>query len=430
MGEVREGYKMTELGEIPREWGIYSVKEISNKIGDGNYSSKYPKASEFVDKGIPFLRANNLKNSKIINSDMRYISETLHEELRKGHLKTNDIIISVRGQLGQIGYVTDFFNNTNINAQLAFIRTNENASSKYIFYYFQSNRFIEQISKSTTGTALLQLPINRLEKIKVVLPNIIEQQKIASILSTLDEQIDETEQLIVKTKELKKGLMQQLLTKGIGHTEFKQTELGEIPSSWQVKKIGDCIDVLGGYAFKSKDAQEFGSRWLKIANVGIGKIRWDDASYLPEDYLEEFHDYQIEYGDIVMAMTRPVLNGKLKIAVYKNEEPSLLNQRVCKFDMLNGVVDKSYFYQLATSIEFSQNIDYLIAGTDPPNVSSQQIKSIIIRVPSIEEQQKIAQILSTVDEQIEVYEQEKAKYEELKKGLMQQLLTGQIRVKI
>lgn len=234
MGEVREGYKMTELGEIPREWGIYSVKEISNKIGDGNYSSKYPKASEFVDKGIPFLRANNLKNSKIINSDMRYISETLHEELRKGHLKTNDIIISVRGQLGQIGYVTEFFNNTNINAQLAFIRTNENASSKYIFYYFQSNRFIEQISKSTTGTALLQLPINRLEKIKVVLPNIIEQQKIASILSTLDEQIDETEQLIVKTKELKKGLMQQLLTKGIGHTEFKQTELGEIPSEWQM----------------------------------------------------------------------------------------------------------------------------------------------------------------------------------------------------
>ena len=426
MSEVREGYKMTELGEIPVEWDTLTLGDISKRITTKNkglisenvltISAQHGLISqtEFFNKRVA---SSNLEGYYLLeNDDFAY-----NKSYSKGY------------PMGAIKPLIRYDNGVVSTLYICF-RLSSGLNTSYFKDYFDSDLWHKEVAEIAQEGArnhgLLNVAVNEFFGIKIIVPTVEEQQKIASILSTVDEQIDETEQLIVKTKELKKGLMQQLLTKGIGHTEFKQTELGEIPVDWEVKKIGEYLDVLGGYAFKSKDATEFGSRWLKIANVGIGKIKWDDASYLPEEYLDKFSEYQIKYGDIVMAMTRPILNGEIKIAVYQDKEISLLNQRVCKFEILNGTIDKSYFYQLGTTSEFAQNIEYLIAGTDPPNVSSQQIKSVLIRVPSIEEQQNIASILSIVDEQIEVYEQEKAKYEELKKGLMQQLLTGQIRVKI
>jgi type I restriction enzyme S subunit len=404
-------------------WKSVQIKDIA----EINPDSISPKTSK--NTLINYIDLESVKNGKILAIKEMQFRDAPSRAKRV--VKKGDVLFStVRPYLKNFTIIENEQENLIASTGFAILRAKENSDAGFIYQTLYSDIFMNQIIIEMKGSNYPAVNASDVEKVEILLPTIEEQQKIASILTTVDKHIDETEQLIVKTQELKKGLMQQLLTKGIGHTEFKQTELGEIPFNWKVKKLGECLDVLGGYAFKSKDAKEAGIPWLKIANVGLGKIKWDDTSFLPIDYLEKYSEYQIRYGDIVMAMTRPILNGKVKIAVYQDEQASLLNQRVCKFEILNGIIEKSYFYQVANMREFIQNIEYLIAGTDPPNVSAQQIKNVLIRLPDLEEQQKIAQILSTVDEQIEIYEQEKAKYEELKKGLMQQLLTGQIRVKI
>lgn len=276
----------------------------------------------------------------------------------------------------------------------------------------------------------MRIGLTALKNLNIAVPQFKEQQKIADILSTVDEQLEQTYQLIEKTKELKKGLMQQLLTKGIGHTEFKQTEVGEIPIEWSCVQLKEILEVQGGYAFKSKDSVPSGVKWLKIANVGMGKISWADHSYLPNNYLNEFNDYRLNNNDIVMAMTRPVLRNQTKVSKITNSDtPSLLNQRVCRY-IFSEMILSDYFYQFARTEKFANSIQDQILGTDPPNISANQIKSILISLPPIDEQQKIADILSSVDAQIEEYTTKKAKLEQLKKALMQQLLTGKIRVNV
>ncbi len=204
---------------------------------------------------------------------------------------------------------------------------------------------------------------------------------------------------------------------------YKDTEIGVIPVEWEVVKVGKHTKLMGGYAFKSKDAKEFGTRWLKIANVGIKKIKWEQVSHLEDTYQEEYKKFLLKKNDIVLAMTRPILSMKLKIAKITNDDiPALLNQRVGKF-IFDDKVNDEFLYQLFQHIDFVKLLMLKIMGTDPPNVSSEQLESIKIPLPPLKEQEKIADILSTADEKIDAIEGQIQKAETLKKGLLQKLLS-------
>src|SRR5699024_990192 len=109
-----------------------------------------------------------------------------------------------------------------------------------------------------TGSNYPAVKVNNLKHYTFSLPPLMEQQKIAAILSSVDEAIEKTEQIIEQTERVKKGLMQELLTKGIGHTEFQDSTIGKIPKEWSIKSLSEVLKVQGGYALKSKDAVDKG----------------------------------------------------------------------------------------------------------------------------------------------------------------------------
>ena len=140
------------------------IKELPIMVSDGNYSAKYPKSSEFVESGIPFIRANNIKDNKVIWNDIIYISKEKHSTLLKGHLKKNDVLFTVRGILGHVGIVGEDFENANINAQIALLRADDKyINPKYLMYSLNTNDVKSQIERNQTGTTLKQLPISRLK---------------------------------------------------------------------------------------------------------------------------------------------------------------------------------------------------------------------------------------------------------------------------
>ena len=207
---------------------------------------------------------------------------------------------------------------------------------------------------------------------------------------------------------------------------YKQTEVGLIPEDREVKKLGNEINILGGNAFSSNDISEEGIKWLKIANVGINKIKEDVLEFLPFEFKEIHKDFLLKSGDYVMALTRPLLGGKLKISKILNNDEWLLNQRVAKLDSKVGTIE--YYINYFKQPYFCYQLEVLMAGTDPPNLSLTEFKNIKIPVPPLPEQKKIADCLSTWDCAIEKQSQLINALTQRKKALMQQLLTGKKRL--
>jgi type I restriction enzyme S subunit len=196
---------------------------------------------------------------------------------------------------------------------------------------------------------------------------------------------------------------------------------------WKEKTLSEEIQIFNGYAFPSTQSQVVGCRWIKIADVGINKINNSNMSYLPESFSSKYKKFLLKEGDVVVALTRPILSGKLKIAkIDRGSNNSLLNQRVGK---LISSGDLGYAYQLFQRRSLIGRIENNIAGTDPPNLAPTDLSTFKIPFPSLPEQQKIATFLTAVDRRIELLEQKKEKLEAYKKGVMQQLFSRQIRFK-
>jgi type I restriction enzyme S subunit len=201
-----------------------------------------------------------------------------------------------------------------------------------------------------------------------------------------------------------------------------------VPEGWRFDFPAEIVSLFSGFAFKSTDLTESGARWLKIANVGIGEIKWDDSSYLPDSYKESYRKFYLNVGDIVVAMTRPTLGNQLKIAKLEREsDRALLNQRVAKL-LVKRKNDSDFVYQLFRAESMAARINAALLGTDPPNLSVSILEDFRIPIPPLHEQRKIAQILSAWDKAITTTEQLLANSQQQKKALMQQLLTGKKRL--
>jgi type I restriction enzyme S subunit len=164
------------------------------EIGDGNHSAKYPKSSEFVAEGIPFIRANNISNGEVSAIDMRFISEKKHKELKKGHLRTGDVLITNRGEIGSLAILGSEFDGANLNSQIAWLRVSALATNRYLYYFLGSPNAKEQFFQGTTGAALQQLTISQLRKIRVPIVSLKTQQ---TLIERLDKLKSKSSEMIV-----------------------------------------------------------------------------------------------------------------------------------------------------------------------------------------------------------------------------------------
>ena len=424
MEVLQDTYKDTKIGKIPKDWNTLKINQIADCYGGTTPSTV---VEEYWNGDILWATPSDITKNKseyLLNTS-RKITEQGRASKNLRFVKKNGLLMTSRASIG-------FLNISNgdvvTNQGFINIECKDNFHYKFFYYWVLDNR--KKLLSLSQGSTFLELYRKTFSKINIPAPPLPEQQKIAAILSTVDEQISTTDRIIEKSKELKKGLMQKLFSEGIGHTEFKDTKIGRIPKDWEVKKVGDICKLQGGFAFKSSDATESGIRWFKIANVGVNRVKWDAESFLPLGFEKKHPDFVLNEGDIVVAMTRPVLSGKLKICtIMKSDSGSLLNQRVGRVRLIDNN-DSVYYYQSFNTKRFIDSVEGELFGTDPPNISSKLFENIKIPFPPKQERTKIAAILSEVDAKIEKEQTQKTHLQALKKGLMQQLLTGKKRVKV
>ncbi|WP_180007413.1 restriction endonuclease subunit S [Acinetobacter sp. YH16057] len=202
----------------------------------------------------------------------------------------------------------------------------------------------------------------------------------------------------------------------------------EFDGDWTLQNLSDSFSLISGYAFPSSASTDSGAKWLKIADVGIQEMTPNNPSYLPLEYLDKYSQFVVNKDDYVIALTRPILNKKLKIAKIGNfYDGALLNQRVAKISSRSNNLD--FIYSLLQKSKTVEELENSIAGTDPPNLSLNDVKEIKLGFPSKEEQTKIASFISAVDEKIGQLKQKHELLSQYKQGMMQKLFSQQIRFK-
>lgn len=428
MKKVRDGYKMTELGEIPSEWEVKNIGEVAKF--QGGYAFK---SSDYVEDGIRLVKITNVQQKNISWNEEDLLPVKYLEKFNEYKLQEDDVVIAMTRPIISTGIKVCKIEKRDLpcllNQRVGRFIIKDSLISKYLYNYCFTDYFINKVKELCSTTGQPNISANQIESILITIPSVKEQEKIASILSTVDEQIDNVDALIEKNKELKKGLMQTLLTKGIGHTKFKKTEIGEIPDEWNVIKFFDFVDKI--IDFRGRTPKKLGMDWgngdiqaLSANNVKMGKIDFSLECYLASEELYEkwMSGNELKNGDIIMTMEAPLGN----VALVPDERKYILSQRVIALKTKDFINNKFMKYMLMSD-EVQRQLETLSTGTTAKGINQKNLARVYVKIPMIKEQEKIASILFKIDEKIEEYENKKQKLEVIKKGLMQKLLTGEIR---
>jgi type I restriction enzyme, S subunit len=417
-------------------WNNHKIDDVFTFInGKAFYVDGYS------SEGIRVLDLLNINRDGLfqLTEKDKFISEDVYRKYPKSHLEKNDLIMimtDITPQLGLIGKCTIINESYKyaLNQRVGCLRLKSDYFSKvsltFINYLINSRVVREQVINNTLGTAQFYINTPDIKKIGFPLPPLPEQQKIASILTSVDTVIEKTEAQITKLKDLKKAMMQELLTKGIGHTEFKDSPVGRIPKSWRVRTIGEITSKVGSGITPrggSQIYQDAGVNFVRSQNIHFSGMQLDDVVYISQEIHDSMASTKLQEGDVLLNITGASI-GRCTY-VPKGFGEGNVNQHVCIIRVLSDVENIFLSYWLGS--EFGQEqIFRFQAGGNREGLNFQQIKGMKLPVPNLPEQQKIACILTSVDANLEDNYNKLNHTKSLKKALMQDLLTGKVRVAV
>jgi len=304
--------------------------------------------------------------------------------------------------------------------------------SNYLYFWMMQpyvKRFMVNVS---AGSTVLHLNTKSVLKLNGVFPPLPEQQKIASILTSVDEVIEKTQSQINKLQDMKKGTMNELLTKGIGHTEFKDSPVGKIPKGWEVVLLSDYIEVLtdyhsnGSYEVLKKNVTLLNSPdyAVIIRTTNFEKKDFDNFIYLSKESYEFLKKSKVLANDILM---NKIANPGVSYLMPKLNMPVSLGMNLFLIRVSTQVSAQYFYYYLKKNENYVKSF---ASGTGTETITKQDVRNLKILRPPLPEQQKIASILSSMDTHIEEKQRKLEQTQSLKKSLMQDLLTGKVRVTV
>ena len=402
-------FKDTEIGKIPEEWETLYIHQIT-EISTGATPST--NINEYWENGTIRWMSSGELNNKIIYDVNGRITQKGYDNTGTHMLPKNCVLIGLAGQGKTRG--TAAYNKVELctNQSIAAILPNSKYESKYLYFYIDSlYDKLRLLSAGDGGRGGLNKQI--LQNLEIAMPPLNEQHHIASALTSIDNLISSLGKLIEKKKNIKQGAMQQLLT--------GKTRLKGFTEPWVYMNISEIATTSSG-----------GTPSRSIPNYYYGDIKWFTTTELKDNYLYDSVEHitrealnnssakMFSANTILMAMYGATI-GKLGVL----KEPSTTNQACCAIKC-NDIVEIFLFYILLYN---RKSIIEKGCGAGQPNISQAIVNELSFLVPPCEkEQQAIATILTKMDDEITALEAKRAKYEAIKQGMMQQLLTGKIRL--
>lgn len=420
------GIAMRERMDMPEGWQYTTIGDVTEKfLNGGTPSTKNP---EYWEGNIPWTTSSPMTSFYLDRGEYTISKEGL-EKSASNLIPKNNVLISTRVGVGKVAINRI---DVAINQDLTgLILDKTRITPEFFVWTLLSKEYNQKLKGMSRGTTIKGLIRSELERFTIPIPPLPEQRRIATLLSTVDDAIQRSHQAAAETERFKAGVMQELMTKGIGHTEFREDpDVGWVPKEWDTIKIGQYIEFLTGYAFKSElfSEETTGIKLVRGDNVTVGELRWGDKTRYWKEVTPDLTKYLLEENDVLISMDGSLV-GKNYAKVQKSDLPLLLVQRVARL-RASEILNQDYLYHSISSSNFSRYVDSVKTVSAIPHISPNDIKNYKIPLPSLPEQQKIATLLFAIDRKHSLQRQRTAHYEHLKQGLMNELLTGRRRVKV
>lgn len=399
-------FKDSDSSEFP-EWEEKKLGTFCVKIGSG----KTPKGGRkiYCNDGVMLIRSQNVLNGILDLSDVVYITNDINESMLSTVLEEHDVLLNITG--ASIGrcclYLCD--KKANVNQHVCIIRLGKNADiiPEFLLQYILSECIQNQIKSYQNGGSREGLNFQQVSNFIVHRPSLPEQRKIASFLSTIDEIIQSTESELTAWQERKKGVMQKIFNREV---RFKADDGSEFPE-WEEKKFGD-ICVINPKTEEVED--EF--LYMDLGSVDHGD--WEEPEVMIKSKAPSRAQRVARVGDVFFQSVRPYNQGHFHYSEKKDKQV-VASTGYIQIRMKN--CDSGFIYQILYDAHFNQEVSIRCTGSNYPAINADDFSEIVIAYPCVEEQRKIADCLSSLDDVINQIQAELSAWKEFKKGLLQQM---------
>ncbi len=415
------------MSRVPEGWGVEKLVSLSTtKISNGIFNDP-----QKVGEGAPLINVVDLYTPRRINVvQLKKLSVSDSEkgrfEVSKGDLLFTRSSLKLEGIAHCNIYESE---HRGVVYECHIMRVRPDGSlvdARYLHEFCLSNEARKYfMSHAKTGT-MTTMDQKSLGGLNVLLPPLPEQKRIAAILSSVDDAIAATEAVIEQTQRVKEGLLQDLLTRGVGHTRFKQTEIGEIPEGWEVKQLGSYLDYIS-YGFTNPmPTTDEGPFMVTAKDINHGKIQYDTAR----------HTSGAAYEDLLTDKSRPKVDdvlltkdGTLGRVCVVDKEGVCINQSVAVLRVNSKILPQFLFYLLSAP-QYQMEMLKNAGGSTIKHIYITVVDKMSVAVPPIKEQKQICDLLKNVIEHDDLVKEQLCSLQKTKRGLMQDLLSGDVRVAV
>lgn len=425
-----------EDSAFPRDWRVMSLADVCEQVTDGSHFSPKPQA-----QGCPIANVKDLEDGRVdIESCTKIKEEDFHALIRNGcDVRKHDVLLSKDGTIGRVVIYQQDEPLVALSS-IAVLRPGEAINPSFLGQVLQSAYVNRQFSLLAGGSALRRLVLRDINRILVPTPPLKDQLQIAAVLETADEAIAKTEAVIAKLKQVRAGLLHDLLTRGldehgqlrdpIAHPErFKDSPVGMIPKEWEVVRLEEKAGVFGGKRLPSGHSYAelpTGYRYLRVLDFYERAISFDDLVHLRPDTFAALSRYEIRDGELFISIAGSL--GYVGVLRVPNDDLIILTENAARIHVNSGFIPEflgllmnSNGVQLQISAEKG-------IGAGVPKLALFRIESLWLGRPEEEEQAAIVNAVADLDRGVESERRELAKLGLIKSGLMTDLLTGRVRV--
>ena len=407
MNVIPIGYKQTEAGVIPEDWNVRRLKESCSKVTDGTHDTPKP-----VKSGVPFLTAIHVKDNRISYEDCLYVTKEDHDVIYKRcNPEMGDVLVVNIGA----GIATSALVDVDFEFSLknvALLKPSAGSLSGAYLNYCLSHRKAGITQALSSGGAQPFLSLNQIGDIAIPMPPILEQRAIATAMSDVDTLLAKLDQLIAKKRDLKQATMQQLLT--------GETRLPGFGGAWEVKRLGDVFSIFAGKS-KSSYVTAGGRYWV----VDMGSVSTDGKLVVSKatNYYGDF----LNIGDLVMPKDDIGGGGIIgRVGYIDSAETYVLGDHVYCLRVNRG--NPLFLSYVINGYRINSELRKKVIGTAQLGLGRKSVDEQEVPFPPLDEQTAIATVLSDMDAELAALEARRDKTRALKQGMMQELLTGRIRL--
>lgn len=426
----------TKLGALPESWSVgplvLAASNERDSFVDGPFGSNL-KTSDYTSEGVRLIQLQNIGEGEFLDNNIKYTSVEKAEELRRHIARPGDIVIAKMAEpIARACFVPSTQSEWLIVADcIKLTPKTQDFDLTFLLSVINSDVVRSQALAHSTGTTRRRIGLSELRKLLIPIPSLTEQRQISTVLSSIDEALEASKAVLEQIKSSKEGVLQHLFAYGAENPKDLDQHL---PHSWELLNLNELgkgqVVRTGpfGSSLKTEHFSATGTPVITIGSLGEGVIERVALMFVPDAKAKELEAYKVKEGDLVFSRVADV--GR-SVRIGRDEADWLMSSNLIRIRVdLSRFNTQFLMYAITRSSFVGRQIKRLTSGGGRAVVTSAVLSELMFAMPTLEEQNEIVSILDSFDEDYHALEAKCCQLDILKRALMQQLLTGKLRVAV